>query len=190
MRIFIYICALIISFPSLAQQSTPQDSTEIVHVVEEFYDWYITAIHDKTDRDFQPYFKEDSAGNTTLHLETYLSNLRAHGFSDSLLTAEKESYNYCLTHLSNIPYNQRDSLLIDLDQYEEIQCDFSNYYRWSGEQEPMDGFRINSYKAQGKTAIVNITFSNLQNRGSVYWYPQESSIKLSFIQNEWKINGI
>jgi hypothetical protein len=90
MRTFITISALIISLTSLGQASK-QDSVEIVNVVQDFYDWYITEIHDETGRDFQPYFKEDSTGYTTLHFETYLSSLKTHGFSDSLVRAENES---------------------------------------------------------------------------------------------------
>ena len=78
------------------------DSIKIVQIVNEFYDWYISAIKEGNCADFNPIFVESEDGMTTLDLSKYIENLKTYKFSDSLITKEKESYSKCIENLKTI----------------------------------------------------------------------------------------
>jgi hypothetical protein len=138
-----------------AQHVFRLDSIEISRITLEFFDWYINAIEQGAE--FQPRFAESKNGMTTLDFTKYFENLKKFNFSDLLIAKEKKSYKKCLGNLARIKYSDFDTKINDLSAFEQIQCDFGNYYRWTGGQENCAGVQISSLIFSKKNnCIVNV----------------------------------
>jgi hypothetical protein len=137
------------------------DLTKIIQPVNEFYDWYISAIHKRDYVDYKPRFAETENGMTSLDFSKYIENLKRYRFSDSLIIKEKESYSKCIENLRNIKFSDfRKTIFTTLDEDEEACCDFGNRYRWIGGQEPVDGMRIQDIQfISSDTVLVSIEYS-------------------------------
>ena len=128
---------------------------------------------------------------TTLNFSKYVKNLSKYGFSDSLIIKEKLTYQHCNEELEKITYNQFQTKFLDLDNFERIQCDFSNYYRWTGGQEPIDGIRILNVKFKNPfNAMILIEYFdyNQDEKKNMYW--GSNLVTLRKIKANWKIESI
>lgn len=175
-----------------AQKSEDQntDSVVISKITEEFYEWYLFSIQDFYNTDYKPLFIKSENGFVTLDFSKYLGLLDSLHFSTSLIKKERESYNNCLENLKGIKYSDFKSNFTDLDQFEETQCDFSNYFRWIGGQEPIEGIHVIRIDFKNENiAIVNIDYFYIDSKNEKQFY--EGNV-LEFIKskNEWKINKI
>ena len=128
---------------SKASNDIKTDSIKLVQIVNEFYNWYISAIKERNWTDYMPKFVETEDGMTSLDFSIYIENLKKYRFSDSLIIKEKESYSICIENLRTIKFSDFDkTVFTTLDEYEEACCDFGNSFRWTGGMEPVDGMRI------------------------------------------------
>ncbi len=169
-------------------QSNP-DSTKIALLVENFFNWYVQVIKNNESEEYLPQFVSDKNGKTTLDYSIYMNNLKKLSFSNSLINTEKESYQICIENLSKVNYSELDSIYDELDDYELSNCDFFNYYRWTGGMEPIDGVKINKVKIVNDTADVVIKYFNCNPKDSTYYYwNNETSVILIKQNGEWKIN--
>jgi hypothetical protein len=167
------------------------DSTTITKIVNDFFDWYVTSVKERKYVEFRPVFAERADGMTTLDFSAYIKNLKEHSFSYELIEQEKQYYSECIKKLGEIKYNKFKSEYIDLDQFENILCDFTNYYRWTGGMEPIEHFRIKNVKIEKhRTAIVLVEFSyfNPDNRDELFF--EGRSVTLKSEENNWKIRKI
>lgn len=177
--------------PIFGQNLDKVDSVQVCKITNDFFKWYINAISGKVKSVYQPRFVESAGGKTTLDFNEYFENLKQHNFSDELIQKEKESYRDCIDNIEKVSYSDFKSKFTDLDQFESIGCDFENYYRWTGGQEPIQGIRIKNVikEFENKTiVIVEYFFDNGENYGLTYW----GNNKISFrrIKNDWKIDNI
>jgi hypothetical protein len=156
----------------------------------QFYSWYIAAIKDKRYEEFRPVFSEDTNGMATLNLSVYLNNLEKLGFSDSLIQLEKLSYNPCIENLAQLKYSEFKSKWTDLDDFEQHNCDFGNYYRWIGGMEPIDGIRVKKidFVNQGYAKVNIEYYTNGDNNNKDFW--GGNKIELIKIKSRWQINNI
>ena len=128
---------------------------------------------------------------TTLNFSKYFANLVRHGFLDSLIIKEKLSYKYCFENLGKIKYNEFRSKYTDLDDFEKIACDFSNYYRWTGGQETIDGIRIKSINfnsLNSATVIIEYCDHNTENHKIIFW--GSNAVAMIKRNDNWKIGNI
>jgi hypothetical protein len=179
------------SIVSEAADIVPKDSVKISNTVMDFYSWYLTAIKEKRIDIFQPTFIADKNGMTTLTDSVYIENLSMHHFSDSLIMKERQSYNDCINTLKTVKFsNFGKNVYIDLDEYENSDCDFANYFRWIGGQEPIDGIKI--IKIFIKNNIGKVTFQNYNHdpikNENFYW--GENTVYMIKVAGEWYINDI
>ena len=137
-----------------AQNINKLDSIEICGITLGFFNWYINAIKGEHGEEFQPRFVESRNGMTTLDFAKYFENLKKFNFSDSLIMKERESYQVCLNNLDKIKFSDFEAKINDLSDFEKIQCDFGNYYRWTGGQEICDGVQISTIIFLGKNSCV------------------------------------
>lgn len=189
LRLLIIFIGLILPF-IVSGQINISDSIEIQNSVTKFYNWYVAAIKDKRYEEFQPIFSEDTNGMATLNFSVYLNNLEKFGFSDSLIYLERQSYRPCLENMAHLKYSEFKSKWIDLDDFEQNNCDFANYYRWIGGMEPIDGIRIKEYKIK-KQDCVYVTieyymFGTNNNKD----FGGRNVIELIKTKDHWQINNI
>jgi hypothetical protein len=157
---WILICLIGLSYNLSASDNPVADSVKVAQVANGFYNWYLAAIKEKSYPEFQPVFVETKGGMTILDFARYIENLKAHGFSDSLILKEKQSYSVCIENLEKVKYSEfKKTAFTDLDESEQASCDFGNYYRWIGGQEPVDGIRITDIKFTSENyALVSIDY--------------------------------
>lgn len=189
-----FIFIPLITFPTFkldAQNSAYTDSLGICKTVSDFFGWYIDAIKQKRYSEYQPTFVESKSGNTTLNYTKYMDNLSKHGFSDSAIIKEKLRYQICIDELEKVNYSDFKTKFTDLDDFKNIECDFGNYYRWPGGQEPIDKISIKLVKLKdpfSATAIIEYLEYNPGEEKSIYW--GKNLVKLTTTNEKWKIDEI
>lgn len=120
------------------------DSLQVTRIINNFFDWYISSIKNHKYSEYQPIFSQHKNGMATLDFSNYFQNLRKLSFSETLIERERKQYQVCIDSLERIKYSVFVKEYTDLDDFERISCDFSNYYRWTGGMDPIDGITINS----------------------------------------------
>jgi hypothetical protein len=168
------------------------DSIKVVQIVNGFYDWYLTSIKEKKYSDFKPKFVESNNGMTALDCSKYLDNLKLYGFSDSLINKERQSYSDCIENLEKVKYSDfQKSTFTDLDVYEQTNCDFGNYYRWTGGQEPIDGIRIIDVKFISTDKVyIAIDYFEFNSDENKKYYWGKNGLTLRLVNENWKIDQI
>lgn len=161
-------------------------------MVNGFYDWYLTAIKEKNNSEYKPGFVETKNGMTSLDFSEYFKNLTAHGFSESLIIKEKQSYLDCIKNLETVQFSDfQKTTFTDLDEYEQANCDFGNYYRWTGGQEPIDGIRITDIKfLSADLVLVSIDYYKVDKKEAKKHPWGKNSLTLKRLNNKWTIKGI
>ena len=189
MRTFLTLIFALLTFFDIIAQNNKTDSIEVVKTTVDFFDWYINSIKKGQLEEYSPIFIKNKHGMTTLNDSIYINNLLKHSFSNSLIYIERQSYNNCKNNLDKIKFSTFESEIKDLDQFEKLECDFNNYYRWLGGQEIVDGFSISKIEFNNNTAKVT---------GQTFFYKnlKENSIKgriiVTLIRHlkGWKIHSI
>ncbi|MDR1761783.1 MAG: hypothetical protein LBR55_04980 [Bacteroidales bacterium] len=194
-KLIVFLSILLFANNSQAQNSH-SDITRIFQIVNEFYDWYISAI--ESSDVYQPQFVETKTGMTTLDFSPYCENLRKYRFSDALIQKEKESYSKCIENLKMVQFSEfGETKFVDLDDFEETYCDFGNRFRWIGGMESSDGIRIHGVQfISVDTAVVSIdyaeyAFDEESDKGYVY-FSKESRNELIVVKqnNDWYIDAV
>ena len=190
----IWILILFIGFSSnlRASDNSSADSIKVAQIINGFYDWYLTSIKEKKYSDFKPKFVESKNGMTTLDYTKYLDNLKEHRFSDSLINKERQSYSDCIENLGKVKYSDfQKTTFTDLDEYEQANCDFGNYYRWTGGQEPIEGIRIIDVKfISTDKAYVTIDYFEFNSDENKKYYWGKNGLTLIKIDSDWFIDKI
>jgi hypothetical protein len=190
LKVFIFIILSLIGFLKNMQSQSNSDSINVCTTVNNFFNWYITSIKNNKTSEYQPQFIENEKGMTTLDLFRYIVNLKTMHFSDSLLNIEMNSYQKCIENLGKVKFIDFKNRFDDLDDFEEIGCDFSNYYRWTGGQEPIDGIRIKEVKMKNANkATVTIEYFYVETSGTNYYWSNNQVI-LRKCNNYWEILGL
>lgn len=165
------------------------DSTLISQQTRTFINWYLKSIRERRYKEYQPDFCEDSNGMTKLDYSLYIRNLKQLFFSDSFIIDEVKSYNLCIQNLSKISYT--DFIKIKgLDEFEKINCDYSNQYRFIGGQELYNNFKINNITIINKKAIVTCGLCYNDISCSKKMYEKHIKFELQKDNNDWYINRI
>ena len=188
----IIVALLIFSSPfSLRASDNSSDSSIISKIVNNFYEWYLNSINKGLHDEFKPKFIEDKDGMTTLDYSQYIENLRIYNFSDSLIEREKLSYQKCIENLSKVKFSDfGKTLFIDLDEYEQANCDFGNYYRWSGGQEPIKYISVS--KIEFKTVdsvLVRIQECHLDTKTNKKQCRDINTLRVIKLDNKWYIDN-
>ena len=195
-KLTILLSALMFASNSRASNDIKTDSLKLVQIVNEFYDWYISAIKEENNTDYMPRFVESENGMTTLDFSVYFENLKTHRFSDSLIIKEKESYSKCIENLRMVKFSDfGKTVFTTLDEDEEACCDFGNRFRWTGGMEPVDGMRIQDIRfISTDTALVSIEYSWLgfdEDLDAEYtYYGGGNKLILSKQDNDWYIDKV
>ena len=173
------------------QKLHANDSVNICKVTSKFFDWYVRAIKGTIKTDYQPKFVKSKSGMTTLDYKGYLASLKRLRCTDKLIQNEKDSYNECLSNISKVKFTDFKATFTDLDHLENINCDFENYYRWTGGQEPIDGIKIERIeRIKADTFLVTITYYT--DKGNGYGIAYWGTNKISILRNvdKWMIDDI
>lgn len=172
------------------------DSIKIIQIVNEFYNWYVSAIKkcDNTSH-HMPEFVETKNSMTSLDFSKYIKNLKKYRFSNSLIMKEKETYSKCIQNLKTITFSDFEkSICTELSEVEQICCDFGNRYRWIGGQEPIEGIKIQDIQfVSTDTVQVSIEYSELsfdETNTEYTFYGRRNKLTLVKQNNDWYIDNI
>jgi hypothetical protein len=195
MRFLKIISIVVFSFLAnnnlLAQNPVKNDSIKVAVTITRFYDWYLKAIKENRKYEFEPMFSKTSTGMTSLDFSVYIKNLKKFRFSDPLISREQESYKICCDSLINIKHSDFEIRYNDLSDFEQIQCDFSNSYRWIGGQDPVDRISISNIQFQNSTLAI-ATINKMIFSSETNEFVSSGEIRLILIKtdNVWKIDDI
>ena len=173
-------------------QISKTDSILISKTVTDFYSWYAKAASSNDIKEIRPLFIKDSKGMTTLDFNTYVDNLRKNNFSPTLIEKTIRAYDPCLKNLNKISFNDFNTYT-DLDQFEEIKCDFNNHYEWTMDMEQIDGADVSKItRINEKDVIVDVLFFNIGTKDNKkrFWDYKIGRISLIKDAGNWKINDI
>src|SRR6188768_450561 len=165
----IKILLLVLVFQSLKgytqNRKLEKDSIVLATISSDFFRWYISASSNHSNGECFPVFVQDKNGMTTLDYSKYIKNLKDLSFSDSLIAKEKSSYQVCIDNLAKVKYS--DFLKFeDLDDFESRNCDFTNYYHWTGGQEMYEVYTVTRVKINKKdAAVIGFLFNPSGGRG-------------------------
>ena len=155
----IILLSTIITICFSCVESTPPQHNKVRETITEFYNWYIQAIKDDKDGHYKPSFVMSEDSMTTLQMGAYSENLKTHHFAESLIVEELSSYETCINSLSVIPFETFQTDYTNLDQFEDLGCNFGNNYRWIGGQEiGFDLFRVEKISISEGSAKAKVIF--------------------------------
>ena len=163
----------------------PHDSVNLKNQIESFYSWYLNMIkEERVNPEFNPLFVRRADGMTTLDFTKYKAQLIKYKFTEDFIQRKISGYNQCLENLHKMPFD-KFSQLNDLDEFENINCDFSNRYEWIGGMEPKDKAELTSLKLINKKTIAGYVnfISNLKPDGS-------AMVLFKKFGREWKIDNL
>ncbi|MEQ1588494.1 MAG: hypothetical protein ABL895_21590 [Cyclobacteriaceae bacterium] len=166
MRSIVVIISICVPFSVSGQfKLKAKDSIAIKSQIEGFYSWYIDLIKGKElNREFNPSFVKSEDGMTTLSFENYRNGLRKHKFSKAFIERKVAEYNPCLDNLRTVPYDR--FITYELDEHEQLKCDFSNTYEWSGGMDPIEGAEVSELRIVNKHTVVAIVLLGFYNKPS------------------------
>ena len=166
------------------------DSLIVAKTTQDFFKWYIETVKSRKTNEYQPIFIADNNGMTTLDFSEYFENLRKLSFTESFIETERKQYQECLDHLKKIEFKIFNSEFDDLDEFENIKCDFSNRLKWTGGQEIVDGFEIKevSFINQDYSSVEGVFF--FLNSDKTKSYIGKRKILLRKTNEVWKIDRI
>lgn len=146
---------ILFAIPSpLYGQISESDSIDVKNKIEGFYYWYIDMIKSgNLNKDFNPSFARKNDGMTTLDFTNYKDGLRKYKFSESHIDRKIKDYKNCVSNLKKTPFDTFSNYNY-ADDFERINCDFSNRYEWTGGMEPVDKAQLIALKSSGKNAIT------------------------------------
>jgi len=166
------------------------DSVKIQTRIVGFYIWYADLIkRQKLNKEFNPTFKKDANGMTTLDFTKYAAGLRKYDFTEDFINRKIKGFTTCVDNLQAIPY---DTFLAfkDIDQLEEIKCDFANVYEWTKSMNPLDGAElIKLDKIDKNTMEAKVRFYNSAPDGvKQYW--GSATVTIIQFRTGWMINDL
>jgi hypothetical protein len=120
--------------------SSTTNKEKACETVFDFYVWYIDAIHNLPDKEYQPYVEYNDTNKTySLNIENYCQNLQKHHCSEAFIQRELSNYKQCAESLQN----NKHASFEDISDYEDIGCNFLFNYHWlNNDQELVDGIEI------------------------------------------------
>ncbi|UYN87563.1 MAG: hypothetical protein KIT51_04750 [Cyclobacteriaceae bacterium] len=188
--VFILLTLLTCSTVLGQTRVTTTDSLRIKIRCESFFDWYIDLIKKNEIKDFNPQFVRTADGMTDLDFTNYRNGLKDNFFTDELINDLVKNFKDCQGNLKTIPY-ERFKDFTDLDQFENIKCDFCNRYEFIGGMEPIDGANVTKIKKLNRK-IVEVTmtlFYLTDNKKQVHG---QTTMTLQRHKKNifWKINNI
>lgn len=148
-------------------------------LVDTFYSWYIKEGY----LYMKPSYIELEDGMTDMNFTKYDSLYREYGFSEQLIEKSKLIYRNCRINLSKVLYKEFSEYQ-DLDQFENISCDFQSFQWFNSGMEPFKYYNISEVKE----------ISNLSRKIIIeFWYHKNDKVKRyrTFIVEksdlQWKI---
>lgn len=193
LKVFLF---LLIGFSLSAQGQSAKltkisinDSVKIQTKIVGFYSWYADLIkRQKLNKEFNPAFIKDANGMTTLDFTRYRAGLRKFDFTDDFIKRKINGYKPCFDSLKTISYDA--FIKFELDELEQIECDFSSTYEWSGGMEPIDGAELVTLnKMDKRTMKSTIRFYNTT-ADQVKHYWGLATVTLINSRTGWLINDL
>jgi hypothetical protein len=178
---------LILTSPVIGQKRIDKkDSIQVQNVCESFFAWYTDLIKDETISNFNPQFVKTANGMTGLDYTNYRTGLRKHGFTDELIEKRVKSFEKCDRNLGTVTY-ERFVQFQDLDDFRNIECDFSNAYEFTGGMDPIDGANLTDIQLDAKDKVI-ATLVTYYIVGNEKYLMNKRKLTLTKKKTGWKIS--
>lgn len=163
-----------------------KDSVDIKNQIEGFYSWYAGLIRNKElNQKFNPAFVKLKNGMTTLDFKNYKDGLRKHKFTEKFIVRKVNEYKPCVDKLRAIPFDSFTKF--ELDELENIKCDFSNTYEWGAGMDPIEGAEVVGLnKLSNKKIEATIRFRSVD--GEKGFITGTSTFTLIKSKTHWEID--
>ncbi len=175
-------------FPLIMQGQSKiklKDSVAIKNQIEGFYLWYMDISKDgRLNRDFNPSFVRRDDGVTTLDFENYKGGLRKYKFTEDFIQRKISDYKECEDNLNKISFD-KFSQFTDLDDFENIKCDFGNSYEWTGGMESKDKAELVVLKLVDKKTITGLLDFTSYSRPD-----GKAIVTFKKMKGEWRIDNL
>jgi hypothetical protein len=154
-KIIFFLAIIVFPLTAMAQaRISPKDSVDIKNQIEGFYSWYVSIIkHNQLNSTFNPGFIRRNDGMTTLDFKNYRAGLSKYKFSKEFIERKVSEYKECADHLEKVPFD-KFSEYKDLDDFENLNCDFTNVYEWTGGMEPVDEAELSNLQRIDQNRII------------------------------------
>jgi hypothetical protein len=164
----------------------PKDSIAIKKQIEGFYSWYAGLIRDgELNQKFNPTFVRLKNGMTTLDFSNYKVGLRKHKFTKNFIERKVSEYKPCVDNLRTVQFDSLNKF--ELDELENIKCDFSNTYEWGAGMDPIDGAEVVGFNKLGNDKIeAIIRFRSID--GEKDFIVGTNTFTLIRVKTDWKVD--
>lgn len=187
MRFYKLVLMMVFVFPLPTHGQSKiksKDSVDIKNQIEGFFTWYVGMIKEKKlNKDFNPGFVRLDDGMTTLDFKNYKDGLRRYKFSDDFVERKVNEYKPCVDNLRTVQYHS--FVKFELDEHEQLKCDFSNTFEWTGGMEPVDKAELSSLEPVDKKTIighVDFTSYSRQDRKAIVTFKK--------LKGEWRVDNL
>jgi hypothetical protein len=126
---------------------------------------------------------------TTLDFKKYKDGLRRYKFTEDFIERKILDFKECVDNLNKIPFD-KFTQFEDLDDFENIKCDFSNRYEWTGGQDPIDNAELTKLKTIGKGTIFGIVDFYFYPEGQKTKWHTQAKVTLKRKSKEWEIESL
>ena len=174
-----------------SNKASLNDSIFVKERIEGFYSWYSELIKSRlVSKNFNPTFEKRKDGMTTLNFSNYKNGLRDHGFSEGFIDLKVNGYKQCFDNLGKIKYEAFKKFK-DLDQFEEIKCDFENTHEWFESMETYEGAELIDFEILSNDIVQGVVeFFNTDKKGNKFHSKQKAIVTFLRQGREWKINNL
>ena len=190
MKTKILISALcVLTLNSCDQKNADPELENASKVVTNFYNWYLEVISEDAYSEFNPEFVVSQDSMTDLNMTKYLKNLEKNRFSNNLIDRTRNEFQPCIQNLEKTHFNDFQNF-DGLDDYEAINCAFSNVYRWLWNMEAPDDVEIiDTKRIDSNQILVTAKPYSVSNEERFFW-KNNITVTLESIDDIWKINWI
>ena len=118
--------------------------------------------------------------------KNYKEGLRKYGFTNDFIERKVNDYKPCVDNLKSIPFDSLNGF--ELDELENLKCDFSNTYEWGAGMDPIDGavlVGLNKLSDREIEAIIKFRSGD----GDKGYITGANTFTVIKNKTHWQING-
>lgn len=166
----------------------PKEQAELERVALSFHKWYMAALDDPSNSNWNPEIVADINGKCAFDFYDYFEALRKLGtISEKFLASEKKRVEPCSDYLKTIDYSEYSSA--DAYVYQD-QCPDMYHWYWIRSQEPFMGVELIKLTRKGAGWEAKLVFYDDYGQGKLVRHGHNPLVSLEKEGKHWKITAI